>query len=86
MSSESSYKGPFECDDEEDVDKLDAEEDSSSSANSDEDDEHTEFFESSDTDSMDVDSQASSSLTNQLAFPAPLPVSMIPFAFISRKI
>ena len=78
MSSDSSYKGPFECDED------DVEEDASS-ANSDEEDEHTEFIESSEIDPRDIESLISS-LTTKLVFPAPLP-SIIPFStFISRKI
>ena len=86
MSSDSSYKGPFECDDEEEVDKKDVEEDASS-ANSDED-EHTEFIESSEMDPMDVESLLHSpppSLTTQLVSLAPTPF-IIPFTFISTKI
>lgn len=82
MSSDSSYKGPFEFDDV--VDKLDVEEDDASSANnSDEEDEHTEpIEESSEIDPMDIESPASS-----LMFPSPILPSMIPFTFIiSRKI
>lgn len=66
MSWESSYKGPFECDE-------DVEESPSSSVNSDE--QLTEFIESCEIDPLlDVESQISSSSLKPLyVFPTPLP-------------
>lgn len=91
MRSDNSYKGPFECNDEDVVvDKLDVEEEASS-VNSDKEAEHTEFIESSEIESMDIESHISSSstsfLTTHLEFSAnSLSISITPFTFISRKI
>lgn len=80
MSSDNSYKGPFDCDDDDD-DKLEGEEDASWSSNSDEEeDEQIEFIESS----MEIESftfSSTSSLTTQFVLP-----SIIPFTFISTNI
>lgn len=54
MSSERSYKDPFECDDAEEVDRKDDVEEEASSVNSDEE-EHAEFIESSEMSPIDVE-------------------------------
>jgi len=67
MRSDNSYKGPFEC-----VDEEDGEEDASSVNSDEEEEEHTESIESSsDMSPMDEESLlcSSSSLMTQLEFP-----------------
>ena len=89
MSSDKSYKDPFECDDAEEVDRSkDDVEEEASSANSDEE-EHTEFIESSEMGPIDVESllsSPSSCLTIQLMFLASSLQPIISFTFISRMV